>query len=196
MNEDKKILILACGALAREILALIEINDWAHMELQCIPAKLHLYPEKIPQAVREAVAQYRGEYDEIFLAFADCGTGGLLQKTADELGVEMIEGPHCYSFFDGNEQFAARGEVTAFYLTDFLTRQFEAFVWQPMGFDKHPELIEVMFGNYEKLVYLAQTEDAELDAKAQDAAKRLGLDYERRFTGYGDLQKALQGVAS
>ncbi len=188
---SEKILVLACGALAREILALKEMHGWTHLELHCLPAKLHLFPDQIPQAVREAVEEFRPQYDKIFLAFADCGTGGILQKTADELGIEMIEGPHCYSFFDGNEAFAERGEVTSFFLTDFLVRQFDSFVWKPMGFDKHPELIPMMFGNYETLVYLAQTEDAELDRLAQEGAKRLGLKFERRFTGYGDLQKAM-----
>ncbi len=127
------------------------------------------------------------------MAYADCGTGGMLQARCDALGVEMIAGPHCYSFFDGNETFAARGdaEMTAFYLTDFLVRQFDAFVWKPMGLDRHPELRDMYFGNYEKLVYQAQTDDPALDAKAQDCAARLGLAYERRFTGYGDLAVAL-----
>ncbi len=192
----KKILILACGALAREILALKDANRWENLELHCLPAKLHLFPEKIPDAVREAVSEFSPQYDEIFLAYADCGTGGVLQTVADELGIAMIEGPHCYSFFDGNAEFAKRDELTAFYLTDFLARQFEAFVWEPMGFDKHPELIPMMFGNYEKLIYLAQTDDAELSAKAEDAAARLGLAYERRFTGYGDLTTALAAQIS
>ncbi len=192
----RKVLVLACGALAREILALKEQNGWDHLELHCLPAKLHLFPDQIPDAVREAVAEHRHHYDEIFLAYADCGTGGILQQTASELGIEMIAGPHCYSFFEGNEAFEARGEVTAFYLTDFLARQFDAFVWKPMGFDKHPELIPMMFGNYEKLVFLAQTEDDALNAMAEDAAARLGLIFERRFTGYGDLQRSLSRIPS
>ncbi len=184
-------LIIACGALAREVLALIKLNDWQHMELICLPADLHLRPEKIPDAVEAAVGVARGKYDRIFVAYADCGTGGLLAARCEMLGVEMISGPHCYSFFDGNAAFEARGEVTSFYLTDFLARQFEAFVWKPMGLDKHPELLEMYFGNYEKLVYLAQTEDAGLTKAAQLAAAHLGLDFERRFTGYGDLEAAL-----
>lgn len=191
-----RILVLACGALAREILALKEANSWEHLELHCLPAKLHLFPDQIPDAVRKAVAEFRPQYDEIFLAYADCGTGGILQKTAQELGIAMIEGPHCYSFFDGNDAFAARAddEITSFYLTDFLVRQFDAFVWEPMGFDKHPELIPMMFGNYEKLIYLAQTDDAALDEKAEAAAARLDLTYERRFTGYGDLAASLANL--
>ena len=109
----------------------------------------------------------------------------------------MIAGPHCYSFFDGNAAFAARGdaEMRAFYLTDFLVRQFDAFVWRPMGLDRHPELRDMLFGNYERLIYLAQTEDPALDAAAAACAARLGLAYERRFTGYGDLAAALGGIA-
>jgi len=185
-------LIIACGALAREVLALIKLNDWQHMELICLPADLHLRPEKIPDAVEAAVEAARGTYERIFVAYADCGTGGLLAARCEKLEVEMISGPHCYSFFDGNEAFAARGEVTSFYLTDFLARQFEAFVWKPMGLDKHPELRDMYFGNYEKLVYLAQTNDATLTTAAKGAAQRLGLAFERRFTAYGDLKKALE----
>jgi len=191
------ILLLACGALAREILALKAANGWEHMDLMCLPANLHLWPDRIPDAVEKAVRAYRDRYAEIFVVYADCGTGGLLQARCADLGVEMVAGPHCYAFFEGVEAFAAKAEdeITAFYLTDFLVRQFEAFVWKPMGFDRHPELIPMMFGNYTKLIYQAQTEDPALDAKARDCAARLGLDYERRFTGYGDLERALAARA-
>ena len=191
------ILLLACGALAREILALRATNGWTHMDLLCLPANLHLWPDRIPDAVEKAVLEHRERYDSIFVVYADCGTGGLLQARCAELGVEMVEGPHCYAFFEGVEEFAAKGdsEMTAFYLTDFLVRQFDAFVWKPMGFDRHPELIEMMFGNYTKLIYQAQTDDPALDAKAQLCAQRLGLEYERRFTGYGDLGRALAARA-
>lgn len=186
-----RILLIACGALAREILDLKAQNGWDHLDLTCLPAKLHLYPDKITEAVTEAVARHRDAYDDIFVVYADCGTGGLLQARCRDLGVQMIAGPHCYSFFEGNDTFAARGEFTAFYLTDFLVRQFDAFVWKPMGLDRHPELRDMYFGNYEKLVYQAQTDDPALDEKARDCAARLGLAYERRFTGYGDLAPAL-----
>jgi hypothetical protein len=188
----ERVLLLACGALAREILALKAANRWDHMELRCLPAELHLRPDRIPDAVEAAVRAAEG-FDRILVVYADCGTGGRLAARCAALGVEMIEGPHCYAFFDGVERFVARGdaEMTAFYLTDFLVRQFDAFVWRPMGFDRHPELIPMMFGNYDRLIYLAQTEDAALDAQAAAAAARLGLAYERRFTGYGDLAAAL-----
>ncbi len=191
-----RILLLACGALAHEILALKRANGWTHMDLTCLPAKLHLYPDRIPDAVEQAVTEHRSNYEEIFVVYADCGTGGLLQARCKKLGVEMVAGPHCYSFFEGNDNFAAHDdEITAFYLTDFLVKQFDAFVWKPMGLDRHPELRDIIFGNYTKLVYQAQTDDPALDAKAEDCARRLGLDYERRYTGYGDLARVMAARA-
>ncbi|MBT6533057.1 MAG: DUF1638 domain-containing protein [Marinovum sp.] len=183
-----RILLVACGALAREILELIRLNHWQHMDLQCLPAILHNSPEKITPAVRDIVNAKRSDYETIFVVYADCGTGGLLKAACDELGVEMIEGPHCYSFFEGNEAFAKKEEATAFYLTDFLARQFDAFVWKPLGLDHHPELRDMYFGNYEKLVYQAQTDDPELTRTARACADRLGLSFERRLTGYGELE--------
>ncbi len=195
-RQNGRILLIACGALAHEVLALIRANDWHHMDLQCLPAKLHLYPDKITSEVARVVEEVRTTYETIFILYADCGTGGLLLAKCKELGVQMIEGPHCYSFFEGNAAFAAHpDEFTAFYLTDFLVRQFDAFVWKPMGLDRYPQLRDTYFGNYTKLVYQAQTNDAALDLKAEDCAKRLGLAYERRFTGYGDLATTLQQVA-
>lgn len=192
-----RVLLLACGALAHEVLAIKKAGGWDHLDLQCLPANLHLWPDRIPPAVETAVEAARGTYQSIYVLYADCGTGGQLAATCARLGVEMLEGPHCYSFFEGNARFAqiAETEMTAFYLTDFLTRQFDAFVWRPMGFDRHPELIPMMFGNYEKLVYQAQTDDPSLDEKARDAARRLGLAYERRFTGYGDLARDIARIA-
>lgn len=197
VNPTEKVLLIACGALAREILALIKLNHWHHMTLQCLPANLHLHPDRIPAAVKKAVEQARKDYDQIFVVYADCGTGGQLEKLCHELGVSMIPGPHCYSFFDGNEAFLTRqeNEFTAFFLTDFLVKQFDAFVWKPMGLDRHPQLRDMLFGNYTKLIYLAQTDDQTLDIAAKNAAKRLSLTYERRFTGYGELGGALTEFA-
>ena len=188
-----RILLIACGALAREILDLKRANGWDHMDLTCLPAKYHLYPEKITEEVRKSVAKHRDLYENIFVVYADCGTGGQLQTACEAMGVEMVPGPHCYSFFEGNDRFAqkANDEITTFYLTDSLVRQFDAFIIKPMGLDRHPELRDTYFAHYEKLVYQAQTDNPELTAKAQDCAKRLGLTFERRFTGYGDLEQDL-----
>ncbi|MBF9029783.1 DUF1638 domain-containing protein [Rhodobacterales bacterium HKCCE3408] len=188
-----RVLVLACGALAREILAVKAQAGLGHVDLACLPAILHNTPEKIPAAVEAAVARHQDDYEDIFVAYADCGTGGLLQAACARLGVRMLDGPHCYSFFEGNEIFAGRSEseFTAFYLTDFLVRQFDAFVTKPLGLDRHPELRDTYFGHYEKLVYQAQTEDPALTEKARKAAEFLGLAFERRVTGYGDLGAAL-----
>ncbi|SFQ52283.1 Protein of unknown function [Roseivivax halotolerans] len=190
-----RILLIACGALAREILDLKARNGWDHMDLRCLPAILHNHPEKITPAVREAVAKAESDYARIFVVYGDCGTGGQLETACAEMGVEMVPGPHCYSFFEGNAEFAARDEITAFYLTDFLGRQFDAFVWKPLGLDRHPELLEMYFGHYEKLVYLAQTDDPDLTETARACADRLGLAFERRATGYGDLGATLKSWA-
>ncbi len=186
-----RILLIACGALAREILALNKANGWDHLHLHCLPANLHHYPDKIVPAVEKMVAERRNDFDDIFVVYADCGTGGLLEAACDRLGVKMIAGPHCYSFFEGNDAFADLGEMTAFYLTDFSVRQFNAFIVKPLGLDRHPDLRDMYFGNYEKVVYQAQLDDPELTAKAQECADILGLPLERRFTGYGDLATTL-----
>jgi hypothetical protein len=163
-----------------------------HVELTCLPAILHNRPDKIPAEIEREILEARAAgIDDIFIAYADCGTGGLLDKVCEKHGVERIAGPHCYSFFLGNETFAAEGSVTTFFLTDFLARQFDAFVTRPLGLDRHPQLRDAYFGNYEKLVYLAQTDDPQLDARAQKAAEFLGLAYERRRTSYGDLEAAI-----
>jgi hypothetical protein len=189
-----RVLVIGCGALAREILAVLEANGLSHVDLACLPAILHNRPEKIHVMLEEAILKHGDTYETIFFAYADCGSGGMIAEVCARHGVAMLEGPHCYSFFEGNDTFAARDEVTAFYLTDFLTRQFEAFVIKPLGLDRHPELRDAYFGNYEKLVYLAQADDPALDAQARAAAERLGLAYERRFTGYGDLAPVLKAL--
>ena len=195
MNEaaipPDRILLIACGALAREILALNEANGWDHLHLHCLPANYHHTPDKIVAAVEKMVAERRAEFAEIFVVYADCGTGGLLQAACDRMGIRMIQGPHCYSFFEGNDAFADLDEMTAFYLTDFSVRQFDAFIWKPLGMDRHPDLRDMYFGNYEKVVYQAQTDDPALTELAQKHAQRLGLPLERRLTGYGELQTAL-----
>lgn len=189
MTAPPKTLLIACGALAREMLALIGANGWGHVTLECLPAKLHNRPEKIPDAVREKIRARRGDFDRVLIGYADCGTGGLLDRVLEEEGVERIGGPHCYSFYAGADAFEAlhEEEVGSFYLTDYLTRHFDTLVIKGMALDRYPQLLEAYFGNYKRLVYLAQTENAELQEKAKEAAAKLGLEYEYRFTGYGEL---------
>lgn len=197
-NGAAKMRVIACGAIAREVLAVCRQHGLDHVDLKCLPAIWHVYPDKIAPAMRIEVAKARAEgFERIFIGYAECGTRGELDSICAEEGIERIGGPHCYAFFSGIEAFLAKTdtEFTAFYLTDLITRQFEAFVIEPLKLDKHPELRDMVFGNYEKIVYLAQTEDAELQAKAKWAADYLGLAYEYRFTGYGDLTPALLDAA-
>ncbi|ANH06686.1 hypothetical protein shn_10580 [Shinella sp. HZN7] len=188
MNAEK-VRVIACGAIAREVLAIREANGLSHIDLLCLPAIWHAHPEKIAPGVEQAIVEARAEgFSRIFVGYADCGTGGLLDRLCEREGVERIAGPHCYSFFAGNEAFAAKDDdVTSFFLTDFLARQFRAFVIEPLGLDRYPQLKDMYFGNYTKLVYLSQVEDEGLQQKAKEAADYLGLAYEYRFTGYGDL---------
>lgn len=194
----EKVQIIACGAIAREILAIRDANGLDHIDLECLPAIWHVYPERIAPALREKIAAAKAAgYGRIFIGYAECGTQGQIDKICAEEGIERIAGPHCYAFFSGTEKFLAEceHEFTAFYLTDLITRQFEAFVIEPLKLDRHPELRDMVFGNYTKIVYLAQTDDPALQAKAKWAADYLRLDYEYRFTGYGDLDPALRALA-
>ena len=196
--QDGAILLIACGALAREVIALREANGWGgRMVLDCLPANLHNAPEQIAPAVRAKIDDGRRRgFASIFVLYADCGTGGALDRVCEAEGVERLPGPHCYAFFDGVEAFEARDEMRAFYLTDFLARQFEPLIWRGFGLDRRPEMRDILFAGYEKVVHLAQTDDPLLTAQAKDAADRLGLAFERRFTGYGELGTALAGIAA
>jgi Protein of unknown function (DUF1638) len=187
------VLLIACGALAREIVDLIERNHWSAFDVQCLPAKWHNTPQFIVPAVREKIRANRDSYKSIFVLYGDCGTGGLLDKMLEKEGVERIDGPHCYAFFSGNPEFVktAEDEITAFYLTDYLARHFDKLIWAGLGLDRHPELLPLYFGNYTKIIYLAQTYDEQLVENAKAAATKLGLNYEYRFTGYGELETDL-----
>ena len=198
MSEARpRTLVIACGALAREALAVLEANRLGHVELTCVSALLHNRPQKIPEAVREKIREAKQGYDRILVLYGDCGTGGELDRVLAEEGVERIEGPHCYAFYAGQEVFdvLADAEPGTFYLTDFLARQFETLVIEGLGLDRHPELLPDYFGNYTRLLYLAQTDDPELTAKAEAAAARLGLRFERRLTGLGGLADFVRKAA-
>jgi hypothetical protein len=179
------VLLIACGALAREIVELTRLNDWDHVRIQCLPAELHNRPERIPDAVRAEIEASRDSFQRIFVAYADCGTGGLLDTVLEQYGIERLPGAHCYEFYAGLPAFSelAESDPATFYLTDFLTRHFDRLVRQGLGLDRHPELMEQYFGNYKRLVYLAQSESAELESMAREHAASLGLAYEYVYTG-------------
>jgi hypothetical protein len=187
--DPSRVLVIGCGALARELVAVIDQAGLTNVDLTCLPATLHNRPGGIPAAVREKIRAARPRYERIFIAYADCGTGGLLDLVLADEGVERLPGAHCYEFYEGSTAFAAttEGDPATFFLTDFLARNFERLVIVGLGLDRHPELLPTYFGNYRRLVYLAQTGDPALVVAARRAATRLGLTFEMRQTGYGAL---------
>ena len=186
---SERTLVIACGALARELVAVRQANRWDTLDVTCLPASLHNRPERIPEAVRRKIRTARSRYGTIFCLYGDCGTGGLLDAMLAEEGVERIEGAHCYAFYAGLGAFEAmmEEEVGSFFLTDYLVRHFDRLVWRGLGLDRYPQLFEEYFRHYRRVVYLAQAPDAALEAKAAAAAERLGLPLEIRATGMGGI---------
>ncbi len=191
-------LLIACGALARELLQVIELNGWGHMTVTCLPASLHNRPNEITDAVRRKIRANRKRYDRILCLYGDCGTGGLLDRMLDEEGIERIDGPHCYAFYAGLEDFEAitDDDPATFFLTDYLVRHFERLIIKGLGLDRYPQLLDDYFGNYRRVVYLIQTPDETLRRKAEAAAKRLGLPLEVREIGLGGLERFLGDAES
>jgi hypothetical protein len=194
--DGQGLLVIACGALAHEIIALRRANGWDHLDVRCLPADLHNRPAQIPAAVRGAIRASRDQYRSIFVAYADCGTGGLLDEVLRAEGVERIPGAHCYEFDATAPVFAelAEAEPGTFYLTDFLLCHFERLVIRGLGLDRHPELFPTYFGNYRKLVYLAQSPLPQAEDRARSIALRMGLAFEYRATAYGALETSLRGA--
>jgi hypothetical protein len=188
----RRVLVIACGALAREVLAL----NLDAIDVACLPAQLHNYPKRIPEAMRAKIRANREAYNEILCLYGDCGTGGELDRVLAEEGVSRIEGAHCYAFYAGEQAFSelAEEEPGTFYLTDFLVRHFDALVIRGLGLDRFPELRADYFGNYRRVVHLAQFDDPDMETKAKAAAERLGLAYERRFTGLDGIRAFLEGA--
>jgi hypothetical protein len=183
-------LVIACGALAKELLAAIRLNRWSHLSVTCLPAILHNRPDRITEAVRGKIRANRGRYRSILCLYGDCGTGGRLDEMLAEEGVERIEGAHCYGFYAGLDAFEEmmEEEIGTFFLTDYLVRFFDRLIMEGLGLDRHPELLPAYFGNYRRLVWLAQAPDADLERRAEAAAKRLGLPLERRLTGLRGIE--------
>ena len=195
-SASAKLLVIACGALAREIVWLQKLNGWNQIDLQCLDAELHNRPKLIPQKLREKIKQNCAEYDHIFVAYADCGTGGEIDRVLAEAGetVERLPGAHCYSFYAGEQRFTqiAEQELGTFYLTDFLVEHFDRLMIKGLKLDKYPELREQYFAHYKLVVYLSQRQDAGLVARAKHAAAFLDLEFRHEAVGYGDLKNGLQ----
>ena len=187
-----RVLVIACGALARELGEIASGLDG--LDFECLPARLHNRPEQIPDAVRRRIREARDDYDTILVGYMDCGTGGLLDRVCEEEGVHRLPGAHCYELYAGAGTFAdlQESELGTFYLTDYLVRHFDRLILQGLGIAEHPELRDAYFGNYTRVVHLVQEPDRELDAAARRAAASLGLRYERIVTGIGGLAFSLQ----
>jgi hypothetical protein len=196
MRAWGEVLVIGCGALAREIVALRRANGWTALDVRCLPAELHNRPERIAPAVHAEIRANRGRYRTIFVAYGDCGTGGRLDAVLNEENVERLPGAHCYEFFAGAQTFAALAEAEpgTFYLTDFLLKNFDRLVTRGLGLDRHPELASEYFRHYRKLVYLAQTRAADADERARRIAQDMGLTYELRYSGYGELGTRLRAL--
>ncbi len=194
----EQVLVIACGALAREIDDLKRLNGWEHLHLSCLDAKLHHRPALIPARLREKIRRNKPKFDKIYVGYADCGTRGEIDKVLEEEGpgIERLPGVHCYQFFAGADRFAALADAEpgTFYLTDFLAEHFDRFVMEPLKLDQHPELFDAFFGNYRRVVYLSQLQDEALLAAAKDAAKRLDLEFEHVHCGYGELEAGLRAA--
>ena len=190
------VLVIACGALAREIDDLKRAYGWDHLHLTCIDAKLHHRPALIPDRLRTKIRRNKDKYDRIYVAYADCGTRGEIDRVIEEEGpgIERLPGVHCYQFFAGADRFAALSDAEpgTFYLTDFLARYFDHFVIKPLQIDVHPELKELYFGNYTRVVYLSQIQDDALLQAARNAADRLELEFEHVHCGYGEMEDGLK----
>ena len=196
MKKTAPVLVITCAAIAREVNEIKKLGQWSQMDLQAITADLHSYPDRIAGAVAARIDAARDRYDHIFVAYGDCGTSGELDRVLEERGVKRLPGAHCYDFLAGRDTYARlqEDEPGTFYLTDFLTQHFQRLVIQVLGIDRHPELLEMYFGNYTRLVYLAQTDSDELTAQARAAADQLGLRFERIFTGMGEMVPELDAA--
>ena len=191
--SPQSVLVIACGALAHDLVRVKALNQWQHMDIQCLPAELHNHPQKIPEAVREKIRENRGKYRRIFAAYSDCGTGGLLDKMLARERVERLPGAHCYEMFAGAKKFGQlhEAELGTFYLTDFLATHFDRLIVKGLALDRFPQLKDQFFSNYKKLVYLAQLDDRAIDEKARNAANYLDLEYQRILTRDQHLESAL-----
>ena len=188
------VLLIACGALARELVQIVRLNQWGQIRVRCLSPALHQKPQKIPAAVRAEWETSSGQYERLFVAYGECGPGGKLDEVLEEFGSDRLPGAHCYDFYAGADNFGdiAETEAGTFYLTDFLVRHFERLIQKGLGLDKRPELKDLYFGNYRRLVYLAQTDDPELQQMASDYAEYLGLEYQYHFTGSRHVEARLK----
>jgi hypothetical protein len=196
--QAKKRLVLGCGALVYDLVRITKQNPGLseRVELQCLPASWHNKPQLIAPAVDKYLAENGSKYKDIFIAYADCGTGGSLDKVLEKYNARRIGGAHCYEFFAGSDVFYElhEKEIGTFYLTDYLVKNFQRLIIEGLGLDKYPDLFETYFSNYKKLVYLAQTENEQWQRDASKYAEDFGFEYEYRLVGTGSLDEVFKDI--
>ena len=194
MKLPPRTLIIACGATARELVTVIRANRWTHIEVQCLPANWHNTPSKIAPGVEEKILDNRQNFEQILVAYGDCGTGGLLDKVLLRHQIERLPGPHCYAYFTGEDQFEQfhNAELGTFYLTDYLATNFDRLILDGFGITAHPELRDMYFANYTRVLYLAQTHNEKCLEKAQTAADSIALPLVVHYTGLRPFQQVLE----
>jgi len=181
-----------CGALGREVKDIVDRRGW-DVDIYGVSALLHLYPNRIVDELREKLHALRPRYDHLVVVYGDCGMNGKLEPILDEVGAARVKGPHCYEMLAGAELFERVSEERpgTFFLTDWLVRNFERAVVRGLGLDRHPDLIPMLFGNYDAVLYLRQVPNPRLAAKAQEIAAYLGLPLEINDVGLGELESRL-----
>ena len=193
---NKTTLVIACGAIAHELVAVVEANNFDHIDIQCLPAEWHNTPDKIAPGVEALLSERLPDYDSGYVAYADCGTGGHLDTVIEKYDVERLPGAHCYAFFTGIEAFdsIAEDELGTFFLTDYLALNFDRLIYRGLGIDRYPELMSSYFGHYTRMLYLAQFDNPDALSAAQEAAASLKLPLEVHHTGLEPFKGALAGI--
>ena len=189
--DNRKTAFIICGALGQEVVGIAEKYGW-DADVFGVTALDHMFPERIAPDVESRILALREKYERLVVVYGDCGSKGALDAVLAHHDIERIEGPHCYEFYAGDEfDDLMAEEPGSFFLTDFLVRKFKGTVMKGMGLDRYPQLKEVYFRNYERVVYLAQNGDEALREKAQTIADYLELPLVIRETGYGMLEQRL-----
>ncbi len=185
--------MVACGAIALPIARIAARRQW-DVELHPLPPLLHNRPERIAAAVERALLDLGARHARLAVGYADCGSYGALDAVCARLGVARLRGAHCYDLFAGQAQLRELFERQpgSYVLTDFLIASFRRTVIAELGLDRYPQLRTDYFGNYTRVVWLAQHPTPALRAAAQEAAAQLGLPLETVEVGDVVLEAALE----